>query len=140
MLSYVELRDDSTSHRVLTLSPVSVEPKAQGKGLGSSLIRRVLNLADEDGQPLVCLEGSPDFYGRLGFTDSREFGIHFEVPDWAPPNAGQVYELSNYDSAIKGTVAYPPAFIAAEELRARITNRDGARDGAALTSLRVARV
>lgn len=119
MLSYAGLRDGPRVHRVLTLSPVAVEPSAQGHGIGSALIRKALELADHHGQPFVCLEGNPTYYGKLGFTDARESGIHFDLPDWAPRDAGQIFKLSNYDPSIKGKVIYPPAFAAAEELRSR---------------------
>jgi putative acetyltransferase len=35
------------------------------------------------------------------------------LPDWAPPEAAQIYRLRNYDPAIRGQVVYPPAFDAA---------------------------
>jgi putative acetyltransferase len=124
MLSYTDLRDGPRTHRVLTLSPVAVDPAAQGKGIGSALIREALQLADRAGRPLVCLEGSPTYYGRFGFTDARDSGIHFPLPDWAPRDAGQVYKLSHYDASIKGEVVYPPAFAAAEELRSRMSQED----------------
>lgn len=119
MLSYTDLVDGSRTHRVLTLSPIAVVPSAQGKGIGAGLIERALQLADREGQPLVCLEGDPKYYGKSGFTDARESGIEFDLPDWAPRNAGQIYKLRNYDSSVKGKVIYPPAFAAAEELRSR---------------------
>lgn len=110
MLSYVELDDGSSRHRVLSLAPVAVMPEAQKQGVGSTLIRAALRAADADGEPMVILEGSPVYYGRLGFSDSRDSGIHFALPDWAPREAGQVYKLSTYHHAIKGNVVYPPAF------------------------------
>ena len=129
MLSYVDLRDGSKTHRVLTLSPIAVEPREQGKGIGSALIRTVLELADGRRQPLVCLEGSPRYYGKLGFTDARESGIHLPLPDWAPRNAGQIYKLGNYNPSIKGTIVYPPAFATAEELRSRMSKENESSSG-----------
>ena len=125
MLSYTELRDGSKTHRVLTLSPVAVAPTAQRRGIGSALIKRALRLADERGEPLVSLEGDPRYYGRLGFTDSRESGVHFDLPEWAPRNAGQIFKLSDYGPSIKGKVVYPAAFAAAEELRSETSRQKG---------------
>jgi putative acetyltransferase len=119
MLSYTELRDTPRTHRVLTLSPIAVKPAAQRRGIGSALVRNVLQLAEHHGQPLVCLEGDPKYYGRFGFTDAREFGIQFDLPDSAPRDAGQIFKLTGYDSSIKGRVVYPPAFAAAEQLRSK---------------------
>lgn len=121
MCSYADLQDSSTRHRILTLSPVSVAPKFQRKGVGSALVRAVLRVADLRGERLVCLEGSPKYYGQLGFQDSRESGIHFDLPDWAPRNAGQIYKLKNFDPSLRGRVAYPPAFEVAERLRSEVT-------------------
>ena len=123
MLSYVDLDDGATSRRILTLSPVSVIPSAQRKGVGSALIGTALELADDRGEPLVCLEGAPEFYGRLGFQDSRDAGIYFDLPEWAPRNAGQIYKLRNYNPAIKGKVNYPQAFGSAEALRKQLEER-----------------
>lgn len=123
MLSYAELEERDSRHRVLTLSPVSVAPKAQRKGVGSTLINSALRRADERGEPMVILEGSPKYYGRLGFQDGRAFGVIFDLPDWAPPNAGQIYKLTHYDPTIKGKVHYPAAFAATEELRTRLENK-----------------
>lgn len=127
MLSYAELTDTDAKHRVLTLSPISVAPKAQRKGVGSTLIKSALQLADKRGEPMVILEGNPNYYGRLGFKDARDFGVSFDIPEWAPPNAGQMYKLTNYDPAIKGRVRYPAAFAAAEELRSRLDNENRGR-------------
>jgi putative acetyltransferase len=117
MLTYVDLVGDGSSHRVLTLSPLAVAPEAQGKGIGAALVAAALRLADERGEPLVCLEGSPAHYAKLGFKDARDFGIHFDLPDWAPREAGQIYPLSSYDASIRGRIVYPPAFRAIEALR-----------------------
>jgi putative acetyltransferase len=123
MLSYVELDDGSVRHRVLSLSPLAVAPRAQRHGVGSALVREVLALADGRDEPLVLVEGSPVYYGRLGFEDARTFGIRFDLPGWAPAHAGQVYRLGAYHRSLRGVVVYPPAFAAAAELL------PGGRDG-----------
>jgi putative acetyltransferase len=115
MLSYVDLVDHGRIHRVLSLAPLSVEPTAQRQGVGSRLVAAAVERADALGEPLVILEGSPRYYGRLGFEDARSSGIRFALPEWAPPNAGQVMKLSRYDPLIKGNVVYPAAFGAAKK-------------------------
>jgi putative acetyltransferase len=67
MLSYVTLADDDVTHRILSLSPLAVAPDRQRVGVGSALVHEALAQADASGEPLVVLEGSPDYYGRLGF-------------------------------------------------------------------------
>ena len=71
-----------------------------------------LAAAEEMGEPLVMLEGSPRFYPRFGFRDARTIGIAIDLPDWAPPEAGMAYPLSSYDGAMRGRLVYPPAFAA----------------------------
>ena len=113
MISYVWLDKDAGRARVPSLSPLAVAPTHQKSGVGSSLVAAVTRAADERGEPLVVLEGSPTYYGRLGFEDAREHGILITLPSWAPAEAGQVMRLRNYDPSLRGKVVYPPAFDAA---------------------------
>ena len=116
MISHCHLDDGSGgSHRIATLSPLAVVPDVQRSGIGSALVREVTRLADERGEPLVVLEGSPAYYGRLGFEPATPHGIHIALPDWAPPEAAQVMQLSGYDPRLRGTVVYPAAFAEVSE-------------------------
>ena len=110
MFSHLELDDGATDHRVLTLSPVSVLPPAQRQGVGSALIRAGIQRADEQGEPLIVLEGSPAFYPRFGFEPAKVYGITIHLPSWAPDEAAMVHVLSRYRPEIRGAVRYPPAF------------------------------
>jgi putative acetyltransferase len=110
MVSDVDLVDGDTVRPILCLSPLAVAPDHQGKGIGGALVRAVAGLADADGHPLIVLEGSPTYYSRFGFEDARRHGIRFDLPDWAPPEAGQVLRLSADDPSLAGAVALPPAF------------------------------
>lgn len=42
------------------------------------------------------LEGSPRFYGRLGFEYAAPLGIEMILPSWAPAEAAQVLRLASY--------------------------------------------
>ena len=110
MVSDVGLRDGDTERTILSLSPLAVAPDVHGQGIGSALVRDVAARVDADGHPLIVLEGSPTYYARFGFEDARGHGIRIHLPDWAPPEAGQVLRLTNHDPAIRGEVVYPPAF------------------------------
>ena len=71
------------------------------------------NINVRRGEPLVVLEGSPAYYGKLGFEHSTEYGIEIHLPDWAPPEAAQVIRLASFDPddpTLRGTVVYPSAF------------------------------
>jgi len=111
MVSDVALRTaDGGERSILSLSPLAVAPDVHGQGIGSALVRDVAARVDADGHPLIVLEGSPAYYARFGFQDARGHGIHIDLPDWAPPEAGQVLRLAHDDPTISGDVVYPPAF------------------------------
>ena len=110
MVSDVGLRDGDRERTILSLAPLAVAPDVHGQGIGSALVREVAARVDADGHPLIVLEGSPVYYARFGFTDARPLGIHIHLPDWAPPEAGQVLRLTAYDPKIRGEVVYPDAF------------------------------
>jgi putative acetyltransferase len=113
MLSGTDLIDDDRTYRdVLTLTPLAVLPEFQRRGIGAALVGTAIAEADRRREPLVVLEGSPQYYGRLGFRFAPDFGIHIDLPDWAPREAAQVYPLSNYDPQIIGRIHYPPAIAA----------------------------
>lgn len=109
--------DDGTERDVLTLSPLAVDPAHEREGIGSALVRAVLDAAEArtDLPRLVTLEGSPIFYGRLGFRFAPDHGVTFDLPDWASPEGAQVFLLSGHDPALRGRVTYPPAFALADQ-------------------------
>lgn len=115
MLSYLNLEDGVRTHRVLTLSPLSVLPSEQRNGIGGRLIDAVVSVADQAGEQLVVLEGSPKYYPRFGFRPASEVGVSIDLPDWAPPEAAMALPLTSYDASIKGRVKYPPAFDVAHD-------------------------
>ena len=107
MVSYATLHTPSGERLIAMLSPLAVDPSFQRRGIGSALVRKVTAEADARAEPLIVLEGSPRFYGRLGFEHSLLYGIEITLPSWAPPEAAQVLRLSSYDVSIRGRVTYP---------------------------------
>jgi putative acetyltransferase len=94
---------------VLVLSPLSVHPAVHGRGVGSDLVRRSLGLLEGRPEPLVFLEGSPAYYGRLGFLPGAPQG--FTPPSTRiPPAAFQVVELASYEPWMTGALVYPDVF------------------------------
>jgi putative acetyltransferase len=94
---------------VLVLSPLSVAPSAQGRGVGTALVRAALARADEQRWPLVFLEGSPTYYGSRGFAAAAPLG--FESPSVRIPSAGfQVATLSAHDPSDVGRLVYADPF------------------------------
>jgi len=134
MISGATLRDEAMTSHVANLSPLAVLPDFQRRGIGTALVREVTARADGRGEPVVILEGSPAFYGRLGFEPSVPLGIHITLPSWAPAEAAQVLRMSTYSAAIRGRVVYPPAFDEAEERRHPQLGGDQAAGGGATSA------
>ncbi len=110
MISHAEVVAADGRHDVLTLSPLAVAPEFQGRGIGSALVRAGIAAADATGAGLITLEGSPAYYGRLGFSTAATSGVTIDLPDWVPQEAAQVYRLRAYNSAVHGRLVYPAAF------------------------------
>jgi putative acetyltransferase len=90
---------------VLVLSPLSVVPARQERGIGSALVRYALRELQERPEPLVFLEGSPAFYGRFGFLPGTDLG--FRRPSRRIPRAAfQVLRLPAYEEWMTGTLVY----------------------------------
>lgn len=94
---------------VLVLSPLSVDPDVQGRGIGATLVRTALEAAEEAAAPAVFLEGDPRYYGRHGFVAGTSRG--FLRPSVRIPDAGfQVVTLTAHRPWMTGALVYPDAF------------------------------
>ncbi|WP_116950678.1 GNAT family N-acetyltransferase [Jiangella endophytica] len=94
---------------VLVLSPVGVLPAHQRSGVGTALVARGLELADEQGAPAVFLEGSPGYYPRFGFRPGEPLG--FRRPSLRIPEAAfQVRLLGRHEPWMTGTLVYSEIF------------------------------
>jgi putative acetyltransferase len=103
MLSRMEMGE----YRPFQLSPLSVAPSHQNRGIGSQLTREALRLADEAGEPFVLLVGHPTYYPRFGFEPALPLGLE------APRDFGAAWmavKLTAYDPSIRGRVVFPAAF------------------------------
>ena len=64
----------------LLLGPVAVEPRLQGLGLGSKLIRTALDRAAALGHRAVLLVGDAAYYRRFGFSAEPVAGLWLPGP------------------------------------------------------------
>ncbi|MBN2794497.1 MAG: N-acetyltransferase [Clostridia bacterium] len=91
----------------LALAPVSVHPNFQRHGVGTMLIHKALETAEEMGYKGVIVLGHASYYPRFGFEKASDYNIFcpFEVPD-------EAFMIKCFCdmSSIKGTVIYPEAF------------------------------
>jgi len=94
---------------VLLLSPVGVRPDRQQQGVGSELINTSLAVLRQRREPLVFLEGNPDYYRRFGFVQANDLG--FTAPSVRiPATAFMVQLLPAYEPWMAGALTYPDAF------------------------------
>lgn len=94
---------------VPVLSPLGVVPEHQRGGVGTALVRHAVAAAERCGDPLVFLEGSPDYYSRLGFEAGGPRG--FRKPSLRIPDAAfQVAVLASYEAWMTGTLVYAEPF------------------------------
>ena len=110
MITTAWLQEGDERRPVANLAPLAVAPDRHRQGVGSTLMRDVIAVAEERGERVIVLQGHPAYYPRFGFEHSVPLGIHFDLPDWAPSEAGQVLRLSRYDPKLRGKVVYPEAF------------------------------
>ncbi len=110
MISATDLHTAEGVIRIPMLSPLAVAPAAQGRGIGSALVRAAARRTDARGERCIVLEGSPAYYGRFGFEHARPLGIDISLPAWASDEAGQVLRLGAWGDGVRGEVRYPPAF------------------------------
>ncbi len=110
MLSGAYLIDGSIRHDVLVLSPLSVSPQYQRRGIGAALVKKVIQTAEKSNESLIVLEGDHNYYSRFGFEWSEKYGITIKIPLDVPPECAQIYRGPAFHENLKGRVQYPPAF------------------------------
>jgi putative acetyltransferase len=94
---------------VLVLSPLSVRPDVQRRGVGRALIHCSIEALVTRPEPVVFLEGDPAYYGRLGFRSAAESG--FARPSVRIPVAAfQLWQLPAYVDDLSGALVYPDVF------------------------------
>jgi putative acetyltransferase len=89
----------------LALAPVAVAPARHGRGIGSALILKAIDLAKADGGGIIFVLGEPAYYRRFGF--STDVAAPFQSPYAGP----YFMALRLTEQAVhSGIVAYPAAF------------------------------
>jgi putative acetyltransferase len=94
---------------VHVLSPLSVLPAYQRRGVGRALVAAAIEATDAIGSPALFLEGDPGYYGQFGFEPAAQHGFTPPSPR-VPPLGFQCVLLSTYEPALTGGVVYPDTF------------------------------
>jgi putative acetyltransferase len=102
--SYVDVVPGTS--RVLQVGPLAVVPSHQRQGIGTALMQETIRIADELGEPLLLIEGSPTYYGRFGFTRADAVGIE-PPPEAHGPQYFMIRPLGAYDATLRGRAVYP---------------------------------
>ncbi len=90
---------------VWVLSPLSVVPEEQGKGIGTRLLESAVEAARASGTPLLFLEGDPGYYATRGFD--RADGLGFApASERTPAPAFQVVRFDAHEHWMTGQLIY----------------------------------
>ena len=108
LFSQLDVEVDGRKIVAAALAPMAVLPDYQGRGIGTALVRRGLQLLTEQGLEAVIVLGHIDFYPRFGFLPSlaRHLASPFQGMD-----AFMAMELrAGALQGASGTCLYPAAF------------------------------
>jgi len=93
--------------RSLALAPMSVQPGRQRQGIGSALVREVLQRAQQQGWQAIIVLGHPHYYPRFGFSAALARPL-------ASPFSGDAFMALELTPGVlqsgAGRVVYPRAF------------------------------
>jgi len=62
-------------NNIITIGPVSILPEYQGKGIGSKLITKSIEIAKDLGFEAIVIYGDPRYYHRFGFRCAEKWDI-----------------------------------------------------------------
>jgi putative acetyltransferase len=91
----------------LALAPMAVAPPFQRQGIGSTLVRRGLDVSRDAGQRIVVVLGHVAFYPRFGF--SANLARRLQSP-YAGPSFMAVELVAGALDGVSGKVEYAPPF------------------------------
>lgn len=92
----------------LALAPLSVLPKYQKQGIGTSLINAGHAIAENLGYPYSVVLGSPDYYPKFGYTPAVDYGII--LPKCLPAEYLFIKKLTRHSAKLSGKLGYPAEF------------------------------
>lgn len=104
--------DDGRKIPILTMGPICITPELKRRGYGKKLLDYSLEKAAGLGYGAVLFEGNIRFYGKCGFTYSREFGIRYHgLPEDADSSFFLCKELKHgYLDGITGVYQTPSGY------------------------------
>lgn len=106
------VKDNETTHEIVTFGPLAVEPTMMNMGIGRMLLEETISLVREAGIPGIVIIGEPEYYPKIGFKRAREYGITCEYGDIDPCMA---YKLNDDFDNIHGMLEESSVFAQAED-------------------------
>jgi putative acetyltransferase len=107
LFSQMWIETSGPSVSAVALAPVAVLPDQQRQGIGAELIRCGLHRLHQNGESILIVLGSPDYYSRFGFSVDMARSLVSPFP----PEAFMALELQpGALDGIRGRVKYPEAF------------------------------
>jgi putative acetyltransferase len=95
---------------VLVLSPLGIAPALQNRGIGMALSQAALAIADRRPEPLMVVQGHPDYYPRFGFVRGRTIDILPPESLGAIDKAWMARRAPSWTPEIVGRIEYPSYF------------------------------
>ena len=106
------ITDGDCVFRFPGLGPISVDPRHQGIGIGSALVRAGLQAMRDMGYGLLFLVGNPSYYSRFGFQPAQPFGFTSDYVE--PDGPHEHFRVAVLDERLpgkaRGHVRFHPAF------------------------------
>lgn len=99
---------DAADLPIVGVGPVAVDPRYQGRGIGSAMMHALVGAADALDEPALVLLGAPGYYARFGFVASTSVGIL--PPDDAWASHFQIRTLGGFDAGMVGRYRYAAPF------------------------------
>ena len=91
----------------VSLAPLAVVPRYQGRGIGSALVKEGLRICRDRGHEIVIVLGAPAFYGRFGFRHALAAPLRSR---YSGPHLMAIELVKGSLDGIDGELHYPPPF------------------------------
>ena len=97
---------EEKNHSIALLGPLAVTPQSQGRGVGTALINKGLEMLREDRVEQVQVLGDPNYYGRFGFRADAKVLPPYQLPEeWL--GAWQSIQVVPDDKPLMGQLIVP---------------------------------
>jgi putative acetyltransferase len=90
---------------IVGIAPLAVAPARQRSGVGTALMRELLERAERAGLPMVVLLGEPAYYSRFGFEPAWPLGITYRPAGTASPHF-LLRRLAGFAGSPRGEYVY----------------------------------